>query len=537
MKKQLVFLPFLLLSASCGAVSSSQQSPSLEVSSPSPEEGSSVITEESAESIASISQTSEESSSSSMQSTEARTSSNGVSSIVESSEEPSLPTQSSKAESSEENVSSSEGPAEVKPDPFGDPYLGEQYYLNHIGDIYSAWSQYRGKGITIAVIDAGFDPNHEDFKYADGSSKVSSLSASFETNGANTLVKTGADKVENLGDSHGSFCAGVAAAAINGKGVVGIAPEAELMLLKTDLKPRSIEKAFRYAADNGAKVVTISIGSYYDYRGDLVDDGSDLGTVFDNALLYCRNKGTVVISAAGNGGLDNEPTEFTFPGCCDYVIGAAGLAANSSTDIWGGSSYNSSEEYRFCDVFAPADDMFGVCHYGGKKYDGGWQGTSFASPIVAGMAALYFEKNPSKTPADFENSLYSSCHKLPASGNVRADQLGYGRVDIGALLGISSTGETNVKLRANWNEGYCYAWNSVTGEAQTSWPGVRMEKSGNAYSVKIDNGRYDSLVFAESRDGRKSADLLISSFASSVTYDMTYSNYDRGYGVGRYGAN
>ena len=47
-----------------------------------------------------------------------------------------------------------------------------------------------------------------------------------------------------MGESHGTFCAGVAAAAVNGKGVAGIAPDASLLLLKTDLKPKSIAKTF-----------------------------------------------------------------------------------------------------------------------------------------------------------------------------------------------------------------------------------------------------------------------------------------------------
>ena len=322
-------------------------------------------------------------------------------------------------ESSEEIVSSEE---QNQPNPMNEPYIARQYYLNHIGDIYSVWKQYRGKGITIAVIDVGFLPTHEDFYFEDGTSKVSEKSASFVTKGSTTTTSVGIDKVVNEGESHGTFCAGVAAAGLNGKGVIGIAPEASLLLLKTDLKPKSIAAAFRYAADNGAKVVTISIGSYYNYGGDLVDDGSDLGTVFDAPVKYCVDKGVAVISAGGNGGLDGQPTEFTFPGCVDNVIGVGGLAANKSSEIWEGSSYNSSPAYQSIDVFAPADMMFGCCHYGGKKYDSGWNGTSFASPIVAGMAALYFEKNPNNSVAQFTTDLFSSCHKITTSSIARSEE-------------------------------------------------------------------------------------------------------------------
>lgn len=411
---------------------------------------------------------------------------------------------------------------ETKLNPMDEPYIAHQYYLNHIGDIYSAWKDYRGKGTTIAVIDAGFNPNHEDFFYKDGTSKVSDLSASFTTSGNTTTTSVGKDKVVNMGESHGTFCAGVAAAAVNGKGVAGIAPEATLMLLKTDLKPKSIAKAFKYAADNHATVVTISIGSYYNYDGDLVNDGSDLGTIFDEPVKYCYDRNIPVISAAGNGGGSVETAnEYTFPGCVDYVIGAGGLAANSSTTIWEGSSYNSSPTYQFVDVFAPADMMFGCCHYDNKIYDGGWNGTSFASPIVAGLAALYFEKNPNSTAAQFETALYNSCHKLAAQNGIAANQLGYGRVDAGKLLGLTSTGSVTAKFKASWSSCYAYVWNSVSGSQLKTWPGTGLTKNNGEFSVEIDISKYDSVIFTQTNSGPQTPDLLVTSFINGDVYDLT----------------
>lgn len=414
-------------------------------------------------------------------------------------------------------------PKEELLNPMDEPYIARQYYLNHIGDIYSSWNNYRGKGITIAVIDAGFNPNHEDFFYQDGTSKVSDKSASFATSENDVTIEEGIDKVINMGDSHGTFCAGVAAAAINGKGVCGIAPEASLLLLKTDLKPKSIAKAFKYAADNGAKVITISIGSYYNYQGDLVDDGSDLGTVFDEPVKYCYDKNIPVISAGGNGGLDNQPTEFAFPGCVDHVIGVGGLKANSSTDIWEGSSYNSSPEWQSVDVFAPGDMMFGCCHYDNKIYDGGWNGTSFASPIVAGLAALYFEKNPNNTVGQFETDLFNSCHSLPNQGNLLSNQFGYGRVDAGKLLGLTSTGVIEARLKSNWSDCYAYIWNSINGIKQNDWPGSKLANNNGEFTVNIDFSKYDSVIFTQTNNGPQTPDLLVSSFVNGGIYDLTSS--------------
>ena len=418
---------------------------------------------------------------------------------------------SSSSVSSASSVSSSSGIA--YDNPAGDPYLARQFYLNHIGDIYQAWESYRGDGITIAVIDVGFNPNHEDFSYADGSSKVSPLSASFKTSGGQTTTDVGIDKVVNMGESHGTFCAGVAAAAINGKGVVGIAPNAGLLLLKTDCKPKSIAKAFHYAADNGAKVVTISIGSYYDYGGDLEDDGSDLSTVFNEPVSYCRSKGTVVVSAAGNGGLESKPTEYTFPGATTGVIGVGGLAANSQDQVWEGSSYNSSPQYRFADVFAPADGMFGCCHYDGKLYDGyGWRGTSFASPQVAGMAALYFQKNPTATVDQFEAALYASCTQIDAT------HCGAGRVDVGKLLGLTASGTFQVTVKASWNTCYVYAWNLATERENAPWPGLAMTKSGTTFSASLNAGTYEHVIF--NNGGSQTVDIALSSFRFGKGYSL-----------------
>ncbi len=420
--------------------------------------------------------------------------------------------------------------------PLNEPYIANQFYLNHIGDIYNTWKSYQGHGQTIAVIDVGFKYDHPDFYYEDGTSKVSDKSAYFYSSGKEVKKKLGVTNLHNTitghdySDDHGTFCAGVAAAGINGKGVIGIAPLAELLLLRTDGQVPSINAAFNYAVECGARVVSISIGSYADYLGDLNYDSTtkaNLKTDFDTAISDAREAGTVVISAAGNGrdGM-TRATEFTYPGGTTGVIGVGGLASNESSELWSGSSYNASNTSSkvFCDVFAPSEYMFGCCDYNSSKYDGiegNWKGTSFAAPIVAGMAALYFEKNPTATVDEFEEDLYASSHTFTPTG-LSKNNIANGRVDVGELL--DTTLKDNVTVIAKDSEDlYAYLFNSVTGAQAKAWPGTKCTASSNKYSISVDTSKYDSVIFNNNKGDStaQSATLLASSFVDGHVYNLT----------------
>ena len=315
--------------------------------------------------------------------------------------------------------------------------------INHIGDIDEVWNYYRGEGVSVAVIDSGFDISHPEFFNSDGSSRISERSVYIYTDSSGNVYKqVGRNKVGITdGDSHGTMCAGLLGSAVNGKGITGIAPECELILIKIDKKISSMAEAFKYCGDNGIKVVSVSLGAYPSSNGatygDLIyDAGINLSTYFNESINYAYYKGVTIVSAVGN----DKSTKLTYPGGCLNVIGAGGMMAGSDTNIWDegyeGSNYNGNVKY--VDVFAPASGIYAPGFDTTKNqstYWSGGKGTSFSAPIIAGAAALYFQKYPNKTNSDFELALKNSCVNITSyNGN---KDLGYGRLDIGKLLNIS----------------------------------------------------------------------------------------------------
>ena len=411
-------------------------------------------------------------------------------------------------------------------DPSQESKYSYQSYLNYLGDIQDVWQDYRGDNVTIAIIDSGFYVNHSEFYFADGTSKISNDSASFTKNG---IAQVGRDKVGITdGDSHGTICATVAAASVTGNGTVGVAPNAKLMLLKVDKTTSAINKAFQYAADKGVKIISISLGAYNNKSSYDIADTNNLNEAFEQSTKYAHDKGVVICSAAGNGGYNN-PTEYTYPGAASYVIGAGGLADKSRTRIWSGSSYNSSKKYQFVDVFAPAENLYSGCYFDRDNvhydYDGGFEGTSFASPIIAGAAALYFEKYPNHTNIDFERALFNTCDTFGDS-----NQTGYGAINIKKLMNYEKPADAEKDFYVyapNWwsqdnASTYAYSWNYANTIENNNYPGLMMTNLKNGYfKINIDTSLYSWLLFSRySADGRsywgaKTIDLEISQFKNN----------------------
>jgi serine protease len=283
-----------------------------------------------------------------------------------------------------------------------DPMRGRQWDLAKI-DGSDAWNRSTGSGAVVAVIDTGVDASHPDLagQVLTGFDEVN------QVDGANTDL-----------NGHGTHVAGtIAAVTGNGIGLSSIAPDVKILpirVLKADGSGYSSDAAngIVYAADHGADVINMSLGS------------SDDDFSVSSAIAYARSRGVVVVAAAGNEHLKGNPT--SYPAADAGVIAVAATDSNDAV-----ASYSNSGSY--VDVAAPGSSILSTypVALNGTGY-AFMSGTSMASPHVAAVAALLRSADPSLTPDQVESALESSATDLGAAG--RDDDYGYGRIDAAAAL-------------------------------------------------------------------------------------------------------
>jgi cell wall-associated protease len=191
--------------------------------------------------------------------------------------------------------------------------------------------------------------------------------------------------------SHGTHCSGIIAAVRNnGLGMNGIADNVRIMMVRAvpdgDEHDKDIANAIRYAVDNGAEVISMSFGKGFSPQKSWVDD----------AVKYAQSKGVLLVHAAGNDAKDVDSSE-NFPN--PVFQDGSGVAKNfitvgASGDPTNGGFTASFSNYgkKSVDVFAPGVNIYSTLP-GGNKY-GAMSGTSMATPVVAGVAALILEYFP-----------------------------------------------------------------------------------------------------------------------------------------------
>ncbi|WP_081737903.1 S8 family serine peptidase [Arthrobacter sp. H41] len=229
-------------------------------------------------------------------------------------------------------------------------------------------------------------------------------------------------------------------------GIVGVAPKAELLAVSVWVDgPTSgpnpaginindqIPSAVRWAVDNGAKVINMSLGS----------TSTTWPESWDDAFLYAEQQDVVIVAAAGNraGGLIQVGAPATIPG----VLSVAGL------DRAGVASREASSEGISIAVAAPSEDLVGGLPGGGYAE---WSGTSGAAPLVSGVAALIRSKYPELSAAQVVNRIVATAQDAGAPG---FDTLyGYGVLDVDAAVNadISVPGVNRLGSMAEWIQVY-----------------------------------------------------------------------------------
>ena len=319
-----------------------------------------------------------------------------------------------------------------------DPLAAKQWYLTQ-SRFYEPWVTLPAfEAVPVAVIDSGVDLGHPDL-----AGKVI---------GSKSFVG-GSAGVDSLG--HGTFVAGIIAAGVdNGIGIAGLAPPAQLLIAKVVTPGHSIPvdaeaRAIRWAVENGARVINMSLGGLRDPLDPERDTYSQLEA---DAVSYAVSNGVVVVAAVGNDDLaPTSPWSYaSYPAALPHVLGVSSFA-------YGGAVPRFSNRDRvYNDLAAPGEQILstfprqltaryptcsqqGYSSCGPDEYREA-QGTSFSAPQVSAAAALLFSLRPTLRSEQVTSILERTTVDLdsetgcPACPFGRDYMSGWGRLDVTAAI-------------------------------------------------------------------------------------------------------
>lgn len=272
-----------------------------------------------------------------------------------------------------------------------DPKFNLQYSHTRTQSVQGWQIAFGTNNSTIAIVDTGVDGNHPDLntKLLSGYSAFVDQSPNYDPH------------------SHGTHCAGVAAATVNNSmGIVGYAPNANIIPIKVlDTSgygtTSTVAAGITFAANSNADVISLSLG------------GSGGSSTLQNAVNYAISKGKLLVAAMGNGGSN----ALSYPAAYNGVMA---VGATDSNDV----RAQFSQFGNHISVTAPGVNILSTIP--GNRY-GEMSGTSMATPAVSGLAALVKSFKPNLTAAQIKQVIEQNADDLGSPG---FDQYyGYGRIN------------------------------------------------------------------------------------------------------------
>lgn len=319
-----------------------------------------------------------------------------------------------------------------------DEFLSVQYGV-HKMSTQDAWKVTLGNpDLVVAVIDTGVDYNHPEFagrmvKGPNFSYKPVAPAEAGKQGQKSDIPQPGPDDpMDDVG--HGTHVAGIIAAAADGKGVVGVAPKVKIMAIKVLAASGGgttwdVARGIHHAYTNGAKIINLSLG------------GSKSNDFVEQLVADARRQGCLVLAAAGNNGwnLDGPPVNLGI-GSLPHTIfpamykGAMAIGATDDQD----KLANFSNYGRKVSVVAPGVKIVSTMPLGASvmtrqagfmtQYDA-MSGTSMATPMAAGAAALVMSAHPDWTPDQVQEALERTADNVGP-----APFFGRGRINVGKAV-------------------------------------------------------------------------------------------------------
>jgi subtilisin family serine protease len=279
-----------------------------------------------------------------------------------------------------------------------DPLVPQEWWRQAVG---VAQLTPPGPGVPVTLVDSGVDLQHPEFV------------------GRPDLVMLNTQEPQPIGGVHGTAVASVVGAPENGVGIVGIYPQSVIRSwdaatgLGTELTSSGIVDGILAATQAGKSVINLSLG------------GPSPDPTVQAAVDLAVSRGSLVVAASGNEGEDGSP--LTYPAALPHVLTVAATQPDGAVTSW-------SSRSRFVDIAAPGAQIV-VATVDPVTGTTGWEpedGTSFASPLVAGAAAWLWTVRPRLDADQVAQILRATATDIGTAGRDQAS--GFGLLDVPAAL-------------------------------------------------------------------------------------------------------